>query len=263
VAGINRNNPTPLYEQLKMIVRDQIVMGELTPGNLLPTEQSYCDQYEVSRITVSRAMSELEREGFIHRIQGKGSVVIGPRFNENLRSIKGFSRTMREAGNRPSSKILSIEEVSDSPEIANVFQLPRDQENKFLRIRRLRFVNEVPSVIMTTIVAYSLGLRMREHNLEEASFYNLYEEILGVPVIRNETQLTPITASPDVVELLKVKPGSPHFLFRGVSYIEGDVPVEICVAVFHGNVFQFSTEIYRLRNLESPDSKVEELLFSK
>jgi GntR family transcriptional regulator len=259
---INRDISTPLYEQLKLIVREQIMMGELTPGAMLPSELAYCEQHQVSRITVSRALSDLEREGFIRRIQGKGSIVITPRYHDTLKSIKGFSRTVAEAGNDITSKLLSADSFTGNLSIASLFNLPLDHEHRFMRFQRLRFVNGEPAVIMTNIVLESLGLRLMEYDLESASFYNLYEKILGLPVIRNEAHLIPITATPEIVELLIVKPGSPHFLFRGVSFLEGDIPVESCVAVFHGSTFQFSTEIYRLSDKQMDGPEAHALVFS-
>jgi DNA-binding GntR family transcriptional regulator len=243
---INRQNPTPLYEQLKLILRDQIMMGTLTPGTLLPSEQSYCEKFKISRITVSRALGDLEREGFVQRIQGKGTIVTYPAHNEPLTSIRGFTRTILEAGKKATSKVLSIDTLPGNIALANVFKLPQESENNFIRFRRLRYVDGVPATIMTSIVRESLGLRMQEFELENTSFYSLFEKILGVQVIRNETTLIPIIATPEVIELLNARPGSAHFLFRGVSYIEGDIPIELSLAVFHGGMFTFSTNIYNL-----------------
>lgn len=245
---IHRDSPVPLYEQLKLIIRDQILEGNMPPGSLLPSEQSYCETHAVSRITVTRALDDLEREGFIKRIQGKGSLITYPKYQDTLKKISGFSRNIQDAGNYTQSKLLSVEPVIGSDTLVREFGLPPDQEHRFIRFRRLRFVNDTPAVIMTNVVRESLGLRMQNFDLERASFYRLYEELMGAPVVRNEATLVPITATPEVAELLQVRPGSPHFHFRGVSYIEGNVPVEVCIATFNGNMFQFSTSIYRLKS---------------
>ena len=47
------------------------------------------------------------------------------------------------------------------------------------------------------------------------------------------------------VDLLEVKVGSPHYLFRGFSFLEGNIPVELCLAVYRGNKFTWSTNIYQ------------------
>lgn len=247
---VNRKSPTPLYEQLKLVVRDQILSGAFPLGTQLPTEQAFCEMYQISRITVTRALHDLEREGLIKRIQGKGSIVTlldRAANKQDMRRIKGLTKVVKESGGTITSKILAIDTFTASPTIANIFCLPADQNHRMMRIRRLRYVNDKPAVVMTTIVRETFGLRMQEHNLSNCSFYELYEKITGLPVIRNETELTPILASPEIIDLLKVKSGSPHFLFHGISFLEGDLPIEICVAIYHGEMFSFSTNIYRLQ----------------
>jgi GntR family frlABCD operon transcriptional regulator len=249
---VNRLNPTPLYEQLKIFIRDQILLGELSPGSQLPSEQSLCEKYGVSRITVGRALNDLEREGFVQRIQGKGTIVAYRQYDNNLESIKGFSKTMQEAGHTAHSVILSIETIRGTPTLASIFKLPISQEHTFMLFRRVRYVDDQPAEISTAIVRESLGLRMKEFDLTTASFYGLYEQITGKLVIRNEATLWPITATAEMIELLKVRPGSPHFLFRGVSYLEGDIPVELCQAMSNGSLFHYSTNIYRYWGIASP-----------
>lgn len=259
---IDPNNPTPLYEQLKQTIQNQIVEGDYAPGSHLPSEAALCEKYSVSRITVGRALNDLERAGFVQRVQGSGTIVIYPRYDADIKSIKGFNRTVREAGNTPSTRILSIEEVKGSETLLKIFRLPATQEETFFKFRRLRYVNDNPGVIMTSFVRRMMGWRMQQFDLETASFYSLFQEITGLLLIRNEASLTPIVASGEIAKFLGVKLGSPHFLFRGVSFVEGDIPVEYNSSVFHGNIFQFTANIYTLREdqftrLEVPSDLIE------
>lgn len=65
----------PLYQKIKEDILHQIKTNLLSPGDKLPTEQQFMQQYQVSRITVSRALSELKNEGIIERFPNKGSFV--------------------------------------------------------------------------------------------------------------------------------------------------------------------------------------------
>lgn len=69
-------NP-PMYQQIKEDLLAQIRTGRLSPGDRLPTEQQFMQQYHVSRITVSKALGELKNEGIIERFPNKGSFVSG------------------------------------------------------------------------------------------------------------------------------------------------------------------------------------------
>ena len=72
MGTIQRKN---LYEEIKENLIREIHSGKLLPGSKLPTESQLMKKYQVSRITVSKAMSELKEEGYIVRYPSKGSFV--------------------------------------------------------------------------------------------------------------------------------------------------------------------------------------------
>ena len=65
----------PLHRQLFLVLHDEIDRGVIAPGEALPTEQTLCDQFGVSRITVRRALADLAEQGYIERRHGVGSFV--------------------------------------------------------------------------------------------------------------------------------------------------------------------------------------------
>ncbi len=246
VANVSHDSATPLYEQLKLMLRDKIMLGEILPGTLLPTEAAFCDMYKISRITVRKALGDLEAEGFITRIQGKGSIVTHSRIKENWTHIAGFTETVKAAGHETHSKILAIETIPGTVTLHNLFNLPLDPPQKFVTIKRLRYVDDLPAVLMTSYIREDLGEKIKKRDLSNLSFYKLFEEVTGRKVIRNEASLTPVLANQEAIDLLGVKPGTPHFFFKGITYIEGDIPVELAYATFRGDTFEFATNIYRL-----------------
>ena len=67
----------PLHRQLFLVLRDEIARGAISVGDPLPTEQTLCEQFGVSRITVRRALGDLADQGYIERRHGVGSFVRG------------------------------------------------------------------------------------------------------------------------------------------------------------------------------------------
>jgi len=216
--GISRMNSTPLYAQLKNELQDQILMGDLAPGVLLPTEQQLCDQFNLSRITVRRALKELAD---IDLIESKG---------------QGFN---------PGCKLLEQEVVTGSPSLHALFDLPEVELHQFWRFRRLRFINDEPTVIMNTFVRKELGDRMLEYDIGNSSFYSLYGKITGRELIDSRAFITAVSASPEVAKLLNTYTGAPLIWFRGVTLTEGSVPIEVNYSLFLGDRYQFETTFYR------------------
>lgn len=72
---LSHSSGKPLYEQIVAQIKDQIVSGSLKPGSALPSMRSLAKELRISVITTKRAYEELEREGFITTVQGKGTFV--------------------------------------------------------------------------------------------------------------------------------------------------------------------------------------------
>ena len=72
---IEKMNSTPLYLQLKNKIKREIRTGILKPGDKIPSEAQLQKEYGMSRVTVRNAMEELTVEGYIIKVQGKGSFV--------------------------------------------------------------------------------------------------------------------------------------------------------------------------------------------
>jgi GntR family transcriptional regulator len=72
---ISNSSPDPIYEQITRQVKSQIISGELAEGQALPSIRRLAHDLQISVITTKRAYDELEKEGFINTVGGKGSFV--------------------------------------------------------------------------------------------------------------------------------------------------------------------------------------------
>ena len=81
---ISNSSDEPIYTQIKDQIKDQIIRGELDAGVQLPSIRGLAKDLQISVITSKRAYEELEREGFVETIPGKGSYV-APQNKELIR----------------------------------------------------------------------------------------------------------------------------------------------------------------------------------
>ena len=72
---IANSSPDPIYEQIVRQVRSQIIAGDLPEGTALPSIRKLAQDLQISVITTKRAYEELEKEGFIDSVGGKGTFV--------------------------------------------------------------------------------------------------------------------------------------------------------------------------------------------
>ena len=130
---------TPKHLAITNALRQQC--RGLSAGTRLPSEKELAVQFEVSRMTVRQALDALAAEGRVERVPGSGTFVRRPTvaMGPNLTS---FSEDMRGRGLRPSSRLIALEEVSATPEVAA--DLGVDADSAVIRMERLRFADDEP-----------------------------------------------------------------------------------------------------------------------
>lgn len=102
---ISNSSQVPLYEQIESQIKNQIVNMLLKPGEPLPSIRTLAKELKVSIITTKRAYEELEKEGFIKTVVGKGTFVAEAN-NERLREV-----AMYEIENKLEEAIISAKAI--------------------------------------------------------------------------------------------------------------------------------------------------------
>ncbi|MEU4224237.1 GntR family transcriptional regulator [Nonomuraea sp. NPDC026600] len=74
---LNREGPVPLYQQVADKIRRRITGGKIPPGHAIPSEHGLMDEFDVSRITATKAIRLLRDEGLVYTVRGEGTYV-GP-----------------------------------------------------------------------------------------------------------------------------------------------------------------------------------------
>ncbi len=72
---ISNSNKQPIYEQITHQIKEQIIKGTLVKDTVLPSIRSLAKELQISVITTKRAYDELEKEGYIHTVPGKGTFI--------------------------------------------------------------------------------------------------------------------------------------------------------------------------------------------
>jgi len=103
---ISNRSAVPIYEQIKNLIKEAILSGEISEDEMLPSIRQLAKDLKISVITTTRAYKDLEEEGFVISIQGKGSFVL-PRNNEWVREtvLRQIEECFEQA--------LSIAEIND------------------------------------------------------------------------------------------------------------------------------------------------------
>ena len=90
---LKHDSAIPLYQQIENDIKEKIASGEYQAGQMLPSENKYCEMYKVSRVTVRNAITDLVDEGILIRKHGKGTFVENQKIQHNMIKFQGFTST--------------------------------------------------------------------------------------------------------------------------------------------------------------------------
>ncbi len=230
------------YKKVFDAIKNKIQTGVWYEGMLMPTEYELCELFEVSRITIRRSLSELEAEGLVERIQGKGSFVKSKRYHSTNRP--GFRDSMALQGIEIKSRILSSELIPPPAEIKDKYQL----EDLVWHFTRLRSVGGTTVAIMESFIPKDIGDGFAVYALEDASFYQLIQAISGQQIIDTVGTVTAIIPSEFQCDHLGVPNGTPHIWYRSVGYLEDGRIAEVSSSIFNANMYEFTVQYENLKS---------------
>lgn len=225
---INPSGSTPLYKQVEKILYNDIRSGKLKVGEKLPSELSLMETFNVSRITIRAAVSELVEDGFLVRAQGKGTFVAAPKTSYTANDLPGFTKSCRMAGKIARTRLLKIE-----------YAYPSKSESEFLGIhetdqiistKRLRYVDNYPTVVETNHYLMDFNFLWKE-DLEGSLFEILAAH--GIHVTNSTRTLEICLAKEDETELLGVPLETPLLLFKDKQTDANGRPIFVSRQVYN------------------------------
>lgn len=121
--GIDKSNGSmPVYRQVSNILESEIL--ELySNGDALPPETELANRFKINRHTLRRAVDELENEGLVNRVRGKGTFVVGSIVDYDIKRSTRFTENLETQGRRASSQVLRSIGEPASDEVAEKLSL--------------------------------------------------------------------------------------------------------------------------------------------
>lgn len=237
-AAVDRDAPLPLYHQLRQALLEPMERGHWKEGDPIPTEREICDTYNVSRITVRRAVSELVREGYLVSQQGKGTFVARPKIQRQLSQLRSFSEEIAATGLRAGSRLLSLRQEPALGDVASALQL---EEGLWIWIvERLRLVDDEPTILSTSHLRLAPSVVLTPGQLHgQASLWQILRA-QGVTFARSESTIQAVTGNDRESRLLEVTPGSPLLLVESIVYSVDCTPVEYSRMVSRGDRYKYT-----------------------
>lgn len=222
-------------------IQDKIISGAWYEGMLIPSESQLCEMYQVSRITVRRALKELENQTLVYKIQGKGTFVRA--------SIKDVLDQQYDVGleNTIVYEVLEAIKIPATTNISMALKLLKG-ENEVFFIKRLRFRDNVPEAIVNTYYRVELGSALINKDIYHTNSISLISEIAGQPVVKVQTMLIPVNPTIEEARMLNLSITSAHVKLRRIAEFNDGSIAEYAEAFISSDDIAFSISSWGKRD---------------
>lgn len=216
-SRIELEKKLPKYLKVEEDLKYRILLGEWKPGDQILTEEELCRAYKVSRITVKRAISELELEGYLYQVSGKGTFVKD--FQEEIQEkkpvAKSFTNEMRERGFNVITTRVMLDQVPADATLAKLLDI--DPATTILQLKRVRAIGD------GDIIAYSVNSFpfSKSFSADPRDYYgSLYEYLtsFGIYLLSAKEYLESMLPPSSVAEMLQIPQTDPVLKYVRISH---------------------------------------------
>ncbi len=224
----------PLYAQLKEIIIGRIEQGKLVPGDKLPSQRELCKQYDMSHMTVRRAINELIHEGVIFAIPGKGLYVAENAQFVDKDSLKGFDEQMARLGVSTATKILTSDMINASAPLAYMMGVAVD--SPLVYISRLRLANDEPHSITHVYLPHSLCPGLLNHDLAANSLFETLRSQYGLNLASSISTIGSLLANEEQAALLNLTQPAALLFREQLTFLDTGQVIELSRSYMRGDI---------------------------
>ena len=226
---------SPVYIQIHNQIKKDIEAGKWKIGEKIPSERELAENFScVSRMTLRQAIQTLVDEGILERKIGSGTFVARKKVQEKMSGITSFTEITEAQGKVPTSKTVSY--LITIPSLSESEKLNLDDNQKVLRMERIRFADDVPICFEVATVPLELV-----KDQITSSLYRTLEEN-GLIIGHAQQTVSAMLASERIADFLQLKKGDAILRLRQVSFLQDGSPFEYVRTQYAGDRYEFYLE---------------------
>jgi GntR family transcriptional regulator len=239
-ATVRLTAGAPRYHQVYVGLRAWVRDGAYAPGQQIPTEAQLCAAFDVSRITVRKAVDELVHEGWLVREQGRGTFVA--MFAHRAAASIDLQEALHYVADLGAATRVTRTQVTQIvPDEETRASLALNEVERVQREKHVRLLRRTPLGIITTYVPLDVATRVNKLRRKSVPLFERLK-LAGLRVGAAEQWIGATLAGVDEARALRIRVGSPLLRVVRVVLSASNRPIERVVALYRADAY-----VYRLR----------------
>lgn len=224
------------YKIIETDIINAIQTGKIKHGEKLPGEVELCEKYNVSRVTVRKAILNLASAGKVYRRAGDGTYVSEKPYVNTTGQARSFSEDMIQNGKKPGSVLLNFK-ISKAKKNEFIAEKLRLKENEsFYEIERLRTGDGIPIAISYTYIPFKMMPDFNIDRVTSGSLYSYFNELYELELVRKERTMSAVMPTKEQKKALKIS-DEPLLKICHPSYTKTGAIVEYSETYYVGSRF--------------------------
>ena len=219
---LDTNSLKPLYIQLEAEIRQALREKKYLPGDRLPSEEKLCEQYQVSRITVRKAIQQLTDQHILEKHRGKGTFVSTPSRSIDLKEQSGFTN------------YFLCETLSLQP------------NEPVCYVQRLIFEDDSPLALDEIYISSLTYPDFLDRITGDISFYELLTNYYNVSRGESVCEIAVRIANAEQASILHCQAGDPLFLLQKTCFAVDGTPIHYSRSLVRGDRISYTIRTQNL-----------------
>lgn len=234
-----------LYQKILDNIKEKINTGVYQVGDALPTERNLIVEYQVSRITVRRAIDELVKLKLVEKRRGSGTYVLDKQLSHQMQSLVGTSEIQQ--GNNKEVRYKVTKFLMDTENIFAHKLLDIKEKDPVYYIRRVKIIDGLPRIVEDSYMPVSLFPDLNISTLEKSKF-DYVEQDKKMIIEGSCQEFMAVESDEDIMLLLNMKKKAPIMKLKSISNLEDGTKFDYTEAWFHPDAHKLGIYLPRVKS---------------
>ena len=241
----NTEERLPKYFSISQDIISRIKSGDLLPGMKIPSENEIIEKYRVSNTTARKALAEIDANGWVVKIKGKGTYVRQKGIVRSVDRILSFTKNMIEAGYNPSTRVLYQGLIAEGYS-AQINGRRYSMAGPVYKIHRLRFADDTPMLLEVRYISKDLCPDIIDMDIS-GSLYDIYRSRYSLELTEVHQMLSTFMIEAGVEDFFNLHKPIPGILVDGVTFCGREIILEMEKSIYRGDKYSFAVRAIQPR----------------
>lgn len=233
------NKKKPYYIQIRDDIKEKIENFFWKEGDLIPPEVELAKAYDVSRVTIRKAISLLVKEHYVDRVAGYGTTVLRNKPDlQNFTLVSSSTNEMKEMGLPFTTLSAEVKTIGATPYLADVFGINTSDE--LVNLKRTRG-SEKPILFSDTYLVSDIHIPNDDQILKGSLYEFLATQ--NIYFSKFDEYVSATATTEELKKILEIDDETPVLKRKRFSYDENDRIIEYTETYYNGNFYEYRTSI--------------------